>query len=229
MTTNPLLLFPTRPRKWVPSCVVGLLCILGVTTLWVMMFGHVTGTELATDTFQLRQFYYMQIPVIEKQILPAKLQPIQNQLVTFIRSQLLLGKGPRRWDVVDATTGGRWHAGKASILNCYLQMTDAHGKLVWLNWSKKNPERAKQLWPAIRETANLQAYEVLPKIFELTDKVHEQVNEDEFARKLHCLLAHQYENLATDLTRSTQTYLADALYAASLRHDAQSLTTRASL
>lgn len=139
-----------------------------------LMFGLVQGEEFSPNTFVRREFQYYQLPWLGWQISPISRQTKTNALETYVAAQSWVSPLPagssQRWDLVLATQGtvpGTQRIlsqGGARILCAYLDAQRENQDLVWLEWSKKNPELAKVVWPLIVRLARDDLYVFVPDL-----------------------------------------------------------------
>ena len=159
--------------------VLGVLLIGGVVVLATVYFGGIKGEEFSPTDFKRRVFAYVEIPLVRIQITPITRDDTTNDLAKYLVRKKLLGKPQEesRWDLVWANGGQH---GEARILCTYLDSMNIDGEEVWLDWSRKNAEYAKILWPAVAKLAGQELYSFVPDLFVLarsaTDK--DQLQQD---------------------------------------------------
>jgi hypothetical protein len=209
--TSPAQAAPSRtgngPRRasllqrliFVIGCVIGLAAILIYTVFW---FGHIRGEEFAPECFRRRTFQYYELPLLGWQVWPIRHRDSTNPLESYLSGERLIGarKAPTedtRWDLVMATrgiTGSRVVAhGDARILCSYLDIQDAEGNRVWLEWSKKNGPLAKVLWPAVADVSRQQLYLFTPDLLQLAERATTAGN---LQREISRTLGDRYYQLA---------------------------------
>ena len=186
--------------KWLLRAFVGL-CAVGMLTLFlVLVFGQVRGTEIATDSFDMRDFRYFRLPWVNQQLTAAKIKPISNRLIKHLATNKLLPTTPRRWDVVESFTSGRLQQGDASILRNYLTMANSGNTPIWLKWSQERPEQASEFWPVVQQATDLGVYELLPTLFQLAENTPSEMSAAEFKQQTEAHLAKAYGILADVVT-----------------------------
>ena len=207
---------PTRHsagRRWLKLAVTAVI-VVGVLFLLVMTFGQVTGLEFSPDRFERRSFVYYQIPLLKLQISPVLRDNVSNDLERHIRRQKLISGPPRsrRWDVVSVSFGAEAspREGPAQVLCRYLDQSDERD-LWWLQWSRAHPELAGPFWSAIQQAAQLNAYFLIPEMFDLA--VHAKDPTD-FCEQLDELLTRRYTEVARDYQALGRTAEAQRLFAA---------------
>ncbi|MEY4566620.1 MAG: hypothetical protein RLY14_1590 [Planctomycetota bacterium] len=156
---------------WWIWLVIFSICLV-VLAFMVLVFGRISGIEISNQDLTAREFYYWQIPVARIQV-----SPVYRQLLTSSTSEteianllkpLKPGVTPQ-WDLVqfnDAFVKDGGSRSDGAILWEYIQLgQDAN--FFWVEWTKKHPTRAKELWPAIQDLASSHLYSGMPKLFEL--------------------------------------------------------------
>lgn len=193
-----------RPRqlaKWLLRAgmtVFSLAAFALLGLLLTLMFGGVHGTEFCPQTFERRSYSFYEIPWIGIQVRGVRhvdrTGPVEQHLV----KQGLIPRPPkpseRSWHIVYGMRGGAARQkGDAVILMNYLDAEDAEEKYVWLDWSQKNPQLAKALWPAIARLSRDELYIFIPELVALTKQVQDP---SEFRQKLDVSLADKLFQVA---------------------------------
>lgn len=138
----------------------------------VLVFGRISGIEISNQDLTAREFYYWQIPIARIQVTPVYRQPLsacssENEIASLLKP-LQPGITPQ-WDLVefnDAFVNDGRSRSDGAILWEYLQVNQ-DANFFWVEWTKKHPTRAKELWPAIQDLARSRLYSGMPKLFEL--------------------------------------------------------------
>ena len=130
--------------------IVGVVFLLLVLYVCITQFGRVEGVEFSSATFKRRHFRYHEIPLLGMQITPIKRNDRTSGLANYLTNNSLVqaqaSQGAPQWDIVRVIRGGVISdRGDAEILCTYLDMVDAEGGVVWLQWSKDNAPLAKVL------------------------------------------------------------------------------------
>ncbi len=150
--------------------------VLGLIGLVALIsFGSRSGEEISVDTFSRRSFGYVEEPFSGTQIFPISRESETGVLENHLQAKKLLkhgGKPASRWDLYKAMPQPENpnHL-DARILVAYLDMRDATGNLVWLDWSVEHPHLAEILWPEVGYLARSELYVMLPELFR-----HAEVN-----------------------------------------------------
>jgi hypothetical protein len=194
---------------------VGGMVALTVGLFVVLTFGRVSGVEFSPQLFQRRSYTFFQIPAVRWQVTPAWRHDETLTLEQHLRQQRLLPhrSAPARWDVVWAAEGDRRHEGNPIILTRYLDVTDANREQHWYAWTKEHPELAKILWSAVQRAATLEAYELIPPLFELAAAGG---SPDELQHRINGVLSENLADLADDLAAAGDTAAAERLHKALL-------------
>ncbi len=143
-------------------------------------FTAVSGTELNTHSFEVREFSFRRDPLTNYQLSGIKYEPSDSgswssvgtnpkssQLDIAIKSHLsqptLL---PQRWDLIQLSDSNS-PGGGATILVELLNARDQKYDLFWPKWSIDNSSRASELWPAVQQLVEFRVYAKLPELLEL--------------------------------------------------------------
>jgi hypothetical protein len=147
------------------------ICLV-VLAFMVLVFGRISGIEISNQDLTAREFFYWQIPVARIQVTPVYRQPLSSCASETEIASLLKPLQPGitpQWDLVqfnDAFVKEGGSRSDGAILWEYLQLNqDTY--FFWIEWTKKHPTRAKELWPAIQDLARSHLYSGVPKLFEL--------------------------------------------------------------
>jgi hypothetical protein len=195
----------------------GLLLLIG--------FGRVTGEEFSPASFQRRGYTFFQLPLVGWQITPVWRYDRTPELEQQLKRRNLLTRRPgaSRWDAVWATANGDYRVGDPMILTQYLDMRQADDKPRWLVWSNDHPELAKTLWPAVQEAAWLEAYLLVPELFELAERA---ADADAFQQQLATRLTQALVELAEQRLEADQPQEAMRIYDGLLQRKELDQTTR---
>jgi len=183
--------------------------------LLVMMFGSVEGEEFSPQTFDRRRYTFYCVPFTRWQISPTFRTDYSSSLESKLRGdQLVRTSSPEttRWDLVSVGSSFGRDRAAAALLTDILDGYSAYG---WEEWTDQHAARAKLLWPAVQETAELGAYELLPDLFELASW---KTTDDEFPQQLRQHLANAYQQLAGDYSREGDASRAQQLRDAASRY-----------
>ena len=171
----------------------------GALLLVELFFGQVVGSEFSPDRFERRSYRFYQIPWLHVQLSPVLRSDISNDLERYLRRKKLIRAAPvcKRWDPLDVSAALTFQPskGQAIVLCRYLDQRDDQRNLWWLEWTRAHPELAKPLWSAVQQAAELQAYFVLPELFELAALAADPTI---FSAQIDQVLAQRYGELAED-------------------------------
>jgi hypothetical protein len=216
------------------SLLVALLVLAYIT----FYFGYIEGEEFSSDTFTRRRFYYYEIPLVGLQVTPINRSMTSNSLELHLGSKGLVPaltsqQQSGRWDLVMATRGiipesrqviGQ---GEARVLCECLDSQDSKKENIWLDWTIKNDELAKVVWPVVAKLARQELYIFVPELL-----LHARAATDPKALKaeLDALLAEKYLAFAQVQQRLGSHEQAIELYTEVLNHSptsAEALVGRA--
>ncbi len=130
-----------------------------------LFFPGYQGTEFSPYTFSSREFEtgrWLGKTVVQPAVLACP-QEISKHLTNATRTD-----GVERWDLVEYSRGIR--SGKileASVLMTAFETRNPENGLFWESWSKKHPDLAKILWPAIQQLAIHRSYFAMPELFRI--------------------------------------------------------------
>ncbi len=218
----------SRPgNKWaVRITITGFSVLLMIAALAYITFvlGLVHGEEIATQTFQRRQFTYYQLPLIELQVSGITRTDSTGELENYLIDKKLISVAKPtslpddsiRWDLVSADRFTVvFSRGEAEILCHYLDAKNADDKSVWREWSEKNPKLAKVIWPVIVTVAQRELYIFVPELLEAAANA---TDPDALQTTLDKLQAAQYLRVATTQQKLGRHELAVELFSHCLDH-----------
>jgi hypothetical protein len=191
------------------------LAALVIGLLAVLAFGHVNGLEFSPQSFERRSYTFFQIPLVRWQVTPTSRSDETLMFEQYLRQQRLLPhrRGPRRWDIVWVVEASRQRDGNPAILTRYLDLEGTQPKQHWHQWTIDHPEQAKALWPAVQLAAVLNAYELIPPLF---DFAATDAPAEDFAQQLWQRLSRSLTELADDRAAAEQWEAARRIYTAVL-------------
>jgi tetratricopeptide (TPR) repeat protein len=210
-------------RRWTARILIGLGTLLGAALLLAvstLLFGLVSGSEFCPHTFKRRSFVYYEIPVLRIQAWPIRRDDATGSLERHLTTKRFLVQDKSvqpRWDLVQCIQAPT-HVmnGDASILCNYLDANDAAGKLYWRDWTEKNQDRAKILWPAVADAARQQAYPLVPKLMRSAQYLRDPA---ELRAELKRAAAEEYRRMAESRQELADHAEAVRLYTTALKHD----------
>ena len=199
------------------------LTFAGLFSFLVFSFGRVDGTEFSPHQFSRRNFTYYQIPIVQLQITPVVRSSPTHDLEDYLSRQKILvpATTANRWDPINTYSGSAQINGDAKILCNYLDTTNSHREFVWLDWTKdeKNEKKIGPFWSAVHQAANLNAYFVIPSLFQVAKK---PLDAEAFETELHNVARQQYFDAATDYASVNESDIAEKLFAAAREHEVES-------
>lgn len=187
-----------------------------------VMLGHVSGEEIAPQTFQRRTFAYYQLPVVQLQISGITRSDSTGLLEDFLVDEKLITVANRKtpphptikWDLVTANRMGMiFSRGEAEILCHYLDAKNVDDKLEWVEWSEEHPDLAKVIWPVVVSVAQQELYIFVPELMELAANATDPV---QLKQQLDQLQSEQYQRVATTQQQLGRHELAVELFTHSL-------------
>jgi hypothetical protein len=192
---------PARPETaWWKRLLIGGAVVLALAFLFAAPFvryGAVVGEEFSPDDFHRRSYHYWEIPLVHVQVTPLRTQDETNDLERHLVQNKVIARrksAKPRWDLVSVRRGeSEAPPGDAAILCRYLDQTTEEGDLIWLAWTKKEPQLAAVLWPAVAEAARRELHLLTPDLFHLAQQA---ASADELKQSLARHLAARYEQLA---------------------------------
>lgn len=195
---------PTKRRS--PKAAVLVRVVFGLLGLAVLslfgvvltaMFGGVHGVEFCPQTFERRSYSFYEIPWIGIQVRGVRHNDLTGPVEKHLRSSKLIPvaqQDSRTWHIVIGMRGtSRPQTGDAEILCRYFDACDAEEQHVWLDWSKKHPQMASSLWPAIAQLSREDLYVYVPELIELAKNSQDSVR---FQQQLNMRLAEQFYRVA---------------------------------
>jgi hypothetical protein len=196
------------------------MCLISVPML---RYGSVSGEEFSPGRFQRRSYHYWEIPLVHIQITPLQKQDETNDLENYLVQQKLIlpaNESRPRWDGVRLRRADfEASPGDALILCRYLDQQDADGGLIWLNWSKQEPELAKVFWPVVADLARSKLYILAPEFFHMAQTASSpQALRNDMAERM----ARECEQFARVEEQLGNAPKAAEWFAAALRYDPRS-------
>lgn len=198
--------------------VVGAIMLLATVLYSTVQFGVVEGTEFSPQSFQRRQFSYLEIPLVRIQVTPISHTDITSAFEKHLAQQILKrnAAASARWDLIRATNGNTVAAvGDAQILCNYLDATNNGGNAEWFDWTKKHPQASQVIWPAVARLAELELYVLVPELLTLTRAEYEI---EELREQVGDLLAERCLALAVSQQKLGRHRLAIELFDEVLEH-----------
>ena len=168
---------------------------------------------------------FFQIPWVQLQISPVFRDDVTNELEAHLRRQRLIAARAvsGRWDVITLRAGVTPTNGQALILCRYLDQRDEQRQLRWLDWTRQHPDVAKSFWAAVQQAAILEAYYLVPELFERAAAAGDPGS---FAVELDRWLSASYAALGDDYLDSDRPAAAARYYAAALEREPDSSQLR---
>lgn len=203
-------------HRWV--LVVGALIIVLFLTGVVAMFGRVGGREFSPTHFETRSFWFVEIPVLQLQVMPIRRTSQISRLSTYLATSGLIQRphGPAaEWHLVELGRFAAQRPADAKLLTDFLEHRRGvgTGDLYWYQWSTEHPELAAILWPEVQKLAERELYLLVPELFQIAERTD---SADSFTAELHAALSDGYARLIRDLDAAGQGELAE-----SFRRDAR--------
>ena len=185
--------------------------------------GYVSGVEFAPSHFQIRDFSFYEIPLLQHQITPIHRKIRSSPTATYLRQKSLIPStaGPAQtWDLVSISRGlTGTTAADASFLIDQLKLGFA-GKEYWKQWSIDHPAKAALFWPKIQKLAERELYVLIPALMELVAAdstrpggTKQAGNTQALQNKIDEYLQDQYLTLIGDMNAAEREPLAAALLA----------------
>jgi hypothetical protein len=167
-----------RWPKWLPLVgwsVLGVLAMTLLVFIATVTFGAVHGTEFCPQTFERRSYSYYELPIIRIQVTGERHDDLTGETeacVTTNKFVMPAAGGKQDWHVLVGSRGTRLRRpGDAGILVQYLDATESDNSHRWVQWSNKNKQLAKLLWPAVQQLAIHELYVYIPDLFDLTKTI----------------------------------------------------------
>lgn len=137
---------------------------------------YVSGTEIDVRSFRMRNFAFRRDPFTNLQLTGVKYSSYDSSSLwnswtshstidSAIQAQLTAPVRKNRWDLVGYDQS--FIDADAQILIDLLSVQDAKYEFAWLVWTKDNPKKARVFWPAVQTLAQMNAYQLLPDLFEI--------------------------------------------------------------
>lgn len=149
---------------------IGGAAVLFFLFLAILVFGSVSGVEISKQDLVVRNFSYVQIPVVKLQAWPVQQTfPLCAATDLAISSHLKpLGPGQQvQWDLVQFEEFGSAPVqGDAAILYQILEQRN-ETDFFWPKWSTSHPKRSAELWPTIQDLVFCDMYWAIPPLMEL--------------------------------------------------------------
>ena len=201
----------TAIRRWV--LVVGALIIVLFLAGVVAIFGRVSGREFSPTHFETRSFWFVEIPLLQLQVMPIRRTSQVSRLSTYLATSGLINRPqgpPAQWHLVELGRFAAQRPADAKLLSDFLEHrrgVSSIGELYWHQWSTEHPELAAILWPEVQKLAERELYLLIPELFQIAELAD---SADTFAADLHTALSHGYARLIRDLDAAGQTELAES-------------------
>lgn len=169
-----------------------LICLLLIAVLagitWIVREGTVRGVEFSRQTWDRRRFLMFEVPLLRWQVGPVVYTPLSDDLVSYLRNAPWWPGGSPPSDdymVMTACRGGQSWARDTEMVSEFL---GADGPSPWLHWSRRHPQRARSLWPAVFQVVQAGHYDAVPELFQaaLRPSSHE-----EFTVQLQGIISEQ--------------------------------------
>ena len=137
---------------------------------------YVSGTEIDVRSFRMRNFAFRRDPFTNFQLTGVKYSSYDSSALwnswtshstidSAIQALLTAPVRKSRWDLVGYDQS--FIDADAQILIDLLSVQDTKYEFAWLVWTKDNPKKARVFWPAVQTLAQLNAYQLLPDLFEI--------------------------------------------------------------
>ena len=195
----------TRSGCWATAMVTIFVILFGI-----LMLGQVRGRELSLASFQTRDFTFYRIPVVGWQVTPVWRGDEQGDLADELRRLGLLTaqKPATEWRVAWVRTAGGRHDSDVAILTSYLDDEGEGQGPFWKRWTVDHPQLARRFWPVVQQTAALDAYVLIPELFDLARTA---THLNDLTRRLHRFQSRSMEMLADDVQAAGDTRQACAI------------------
>lgn len=165
-----------RRRPWIPWLLLGIPTCM-VAAFIYFQFTSVSGLELNTSNWNIREFSFRRDPFTNRQLSgrtyssagrqsgwTRDAERLYSQIDPAIRRYLQVAPDAR-WDLVDIYQTPS--SGEAKILIDLLGASDGSFQDFWPTWSTKNPHQAALLWPAAQVLVRFGLYTDLPELLRL--------------------------------------------------------------
>jgi len=199
--------------------IVTLVCtgVAGTLGLVLMMFGTVSGTEFSPTHFESRQFTVREIPWLKIQISPIRRTTSQSRTARYLIAQSLIKPTPgppKDWHLVKLSRAGMMESeADPKLLTDHLELSlynqsNSTNNEYWLDWSTKEPAKAKVLWPVIQKLAKRELYILMPRLFAFA---LDAKDENLLQQSIDDYLQSHYGSLITEMRAAKRDELADEL------------------
>jgi hypothetical protein len=226
MTRQPSTPIQNSPRRRRVIRVLLGLFVLGLVLLGYFSTTRVEGVEFNPDTWQVRVFSFRADPWTNWQWTGVRRDLTTWSVDPAITAHLAghLGNESERWDLAKISRMGRTQTGPAGSFVQLLTLQGYAGSnrptKFFSNWSSQYPQRAQQLWPAIRELTLFGAYAQIPLVVELCLS---SVDDDQFTERLKKEQAQALWRHAELLIGQKEFSGAESVAQAGLNHDPSSV------
>ena len=169
-------------------------------TIATLMFGLVEGTEFSPQTFKLRKFSYFQLPLVGAQVTGLHREADTLPAASTVAKWIHRDSSADRWDLVGGRIAGvESDPGDASILLGYLQ-AERGGDPEWIAWSNEHADLAPALWRVVSQLAQLDAYLVIPDVFDEAMDCQDWAPAD-FAARLRKRASASLRDMAAEISQ----------------------------
>lgn len=188
---------PSRFARVTTACAVAALFGLGL-----LAFGRVTGREFSASSFEQRDFTFYRIPWLHWQVTPVWHDDCQVELTAELQRNGLIDESltAADWRVAWVRLVGSRRESDVAILTRYLD-DDGLGS-AWVKWTVDHPQLASHFWPTVQRAARLEAYLLIPDLFDLAGAADDP---QEFQQRLDRSFRQLLAGLADDLTAAGDT------------------------
>lgn len=138
---------------------------------WVLVFGSVSGTEIAPGTLEMRSFWYYQIPGIQTQITKTRHRNVQlppREIAAFLLPNPLPSTGAvsrDTWDLATGRVGFNLSEERAFVIPAFVYPdVNFWRSRDWVEWSKEHNAHATIVWPLVQRLAIADAYWAIPEL-----------------------------------------------------------------
>ena len=166
------------------------IALIGFALLFFMLLFYfnacyVSGTEIDSQTWQIRDFYFRRDPFTNRQLTGVvhSAVRVRTPIWTANASNTASNLDPSisalfpaqparaaRWDLVTLNQFESIDGG-ASVLTELLAAEDASFNSYWVQWTAAHPQHAKTFWPAAYQLVYYQLYADLPRLFAIAVRV----------------------------------------------------------
>lgn len=159
----------SRFRSYGFPCLIAVLGLLAFAS-WVFLFGRVEGLEFSPQTFQFRNFSYVEIPMVRIQVWPVQRTACPHEVADFLTTNGWIGppspsaNATPVWHLVTVDRRGVVGSGDADLLKRILDLRDHRAGARWLQWTKDHEEQARRLWREVARLAQLELYFLIPEL-----------------------------------------------------------------